>query len=595
MSEATSFPVFPNINAAQYIQTLIQLSGYLDRENPDFRSLREQLRTWNIWERERGKEVLRFLMVSLDDLEKIPTGRLLSELGSRDDVEAQQDLLFDFFNDRNPFLMKTIFSALDSENDGRIQSTNELYKIVTSYIYPGQRMTLPDFRDWIGWMEAIEVIRLVGIRWGFGETATRHVAKLQQIDIEELVEDFNDGMFNKWTSQAPDSDDSLPEPGVTAPVETTPAPTEVDEDFEEMPDMPNEAPIPDEIVVAAAEAALGIEAQVAEEPLIEPHDDDPDSGEVVVLPPPGEKKRKRTKGILQPVPNPNPQRSPGSVKPGIAPPSPVLPAQIAPVFLNGGTRLGAPLSDDQCFANAKMVREWWEGYVYRQPYRAQDFGVSLGEDTNKNFYDLSVAALFANRPEGGTAAVSALNALRESGIVESFYDGSADLSTAIEQAGVLGLVGGDGRFLDLVPKIMHVALATKSLKLTFKSLKKHNPCGLIEHLHVKVFGRSDVLAPFWAVREALLGGVTERADLEAVASVPSKQSRENALRLGFVSKLYAEDLNELVSLSKELARFFGPETDYSAPLDHLQDQLGCRFRCPFAQGCGYDCREKTAF
>ena len=97
------------------------------------------------------------------------------------------------------------------------------------------------------------------------------------------------------------------------------------------------------------------------------------------------------------------------------------------------------------------------------------------------------------------------------------------------------------------------------------------------------------------MREALLSGIIERADLEPVAAVPSRQARENALRLGFVSKLYAENLGELVNLSKELARYFGPETEFSAPLDHLQEQLGCRFRCPFAQGCAYDCREKTAF
>jgi hypothetical protein len=217
-----------------------------------------------------------------------------------------------------------------------------------------------------------------------------------------------------------------------------------------------------------------------------------------------------------------------------------------------------------------------------------------GEDNNRNFYDLCVAGLFANRAEGATAATSALNIFRESGLVDGFYEGTTDLGPAIEKAGLLGLVGGDGRFIDLIPKVMHVALASRSLKLTFGKLKKQNPDALIEHLHVKVFGRCDALAPFWVVREAMLGGVTGRADLESVASVPTKLARENALRLGFTSKLYAEDLNGLIEISKELSRFFGPDTDYSAPLDHLHDQLGCRFRCPFAQGCSYDCREKTA-
>ena len=588
MSEVTSFPVFPNITAPQYIQTLVQLSRFLEGRKNDFRSLREQLREWNIWERERGKEVLGFLMVPLEDLSKIPTGRLLGELGQREDLEAQQDLLFDFFHDRNPFLMKTIFTALDTENDGRIQSTNELYKIVTSYIYPGQRMTLPDFRDWISWMEAIEVIRLVGIRWGFGETAKRHQAELQQIDLEELVEDFNDGMFNKWSYEPPQDLESelkySPSDEETIPAE--------DVDLLETQAADIEPPqIQEEALVNAAEPLLNMDASGAASTLSEKLE----TGDVVVFPPPGEKKEVRAKPALQPVPDPNPKRAPGAVKPGIAPPSPVLPAQISPVFLNGGTRLGAPLNDDQCYSNAKMVREWWEGYVYRHPYRASDFGLNLQKDDTRTIYELSVAALFANRPEGGTAAVSALNAMRESGIVEGFYEGTVDLNSGLEQAGLLGLVGGDSRFLDLIPKIMHVALAVKALKLNFQKLKKHNPCAVIEHLHVKVFGRVDALAPFWTVREALLSGIIERADLESVAAVPSRQARENALRLGFVSKLYAENLGELVNLSKELARYFGPETEFSAPLDHLQEQLGCRFRCPFAQGCAYDCREKTAF
>jgi hypothetical protein len=438
-------------------------------------------------------------------------------------------------------------------------------------------------------MESIEVIRLVGIRWGFGETAHRHVSKIHQIDLEELVEDFNDGMFNKWVYTKPNG---TPKQTLSAPTDPPSDENEtlpVDEDFEEMPDMLPEAPIPDEAAIAAAEAALGIEPEPDPE---EPND--PDTGEIVVLPPPGEKKKKRSKTILQPVPNPNPQRSLGSVKPGVAPPSPVLPAQISPVFLNGGTRLNSPLTEEQHYANAKKVREWWEGYVYRHPYRSSDFGLDLKKDDMRSFYDLGVAALFANRPEGATASVSALNALREAGIVDSFYDGSCDLSSALEQAGLLGLVGGDGRFLDLIPKIMHVALSTRSLELTFQKLKKQNPGAVIKYLHIKVFGRAAPLAPFWMVREALLSGLTNRADLEAVASVPSAAARANALRLGFTQSLYAEDLSELIKISKSLSRFFGPETDYSAPLDHLQDQLGCRFRCPFAQGCSYDCREKTA-
>ena len=271
MAQITEFPVFPNIQAKQYMTMLSQLAGYLGRETPNFRTLRDQLRAWNVWDKAITQDVLQLILVPVDNKSAIEQGALLARLMEVDDEVGQHELMFQFFMDRNPLLLKTIYTALDTEQDGRIQSTNELYRIITSYVYPGDSINLPSFRGWIKWMESIEVIKLVGIRWGLGSTGLRNLEKIRQMDIDEILEDEEEGIPSEWDEAVGSSSNTASLPSQPAsiapsPAPATPQPETIDDDLEEdFPDMAPEAPIPDEDSIRAAEAALGIDQEAEDE------------------------------------------------------------------------------------------------------------------------------------------------------------------------------------------------------------------------------------------------------------------------------------------------------------------------------------------
>ena len=64
-----------------------------------------------------------------------------------------------------------VLEALDVEQGGRLHSTHELHRMLTSYVYPGKHISLVDFQEWLVWAEAAGAIRFVGIRWGLGGIA----------------------------------------------------------------------------------------------------------------------------------------------------------------------------------------------------------------------------------------------------------------------------------------------------------------------------------------------------------------------------------------------------------------------------------------
>ena len=57
-----------------------------------------------------------------------------------------QELLFHRLRDENILLLKYVLEALDVEGGGRLHSVHELYRMITSYVYPGEYITLPSFQ-----------------------------------------------------------------------------------------------------------------------------------------------------------------------------------------------------------------------------------------------------------------------------------------------------------------------------------------------------------------------------------------------------------------------------------------------------------------
>ena len=186
MPETIRFPFLPNIQPGELCSTVKKIAQHLQVETPDFRNLRKTLRTWKIWDKEKTPSFLEFIRVNTSE-DTIEPGPFLTYFLEIPDVRQQNTIVFQYLNDLNPLLVKAIFEALDTEKDGRIQSTNELYRLITSYVYPGEHLGLPDFQNWVAWMQAAEVLRTIGLRWGLGPVGTAFLEEIRQIDMEELL------------------------------------------------------------------------------------------------------------------------------------------------------------------------------------------------------------------------------------------------------------------------------------------------------------------------------------------------------------------------------------------------------------------------
>ncbi len=602
MSQSTQFPLLPNTQPAQLLLSLNRLAGHLERERPEYRALRTTLREWNMWDKERTVAALRFLHVPADSGGPIAAGPLLTQLMAVEEESDQRKLLARYLFDSNPLLVKTVFDGLDTENDGRIQSTNELYRLITSYVYTGEYITLPEFKNWIAWMDATHVIRLVGIRWGLGALGDAFAQELRQTDLEELTEDLEEGRGSPWsldlepaatvenadktTVSAPPLPVEVPAGGEAPKTVVSPAPPPIpeaaaaapsEEEEEEAPDMPPEPSLPSEEAVRAAEEALGVEPEALKPPPARATPTPPPSPQVSALPQP-------------PVALP-----PRSVRPTTPPPVPVSPVLIAPVFAAGATSVPSSVGEGARKRNVEKIRTWWSAYTFRHPHRARDFGVDLQEaaGSKDSLTELACASLFVYRPEGSTAGKAAFTALRTSGALDAWIKGEAGIETSLEMAGLLGLVGGDRRFLGAALAAYNVCRRQLANPLAPAELSTSPSSEAVQVIYEGLLGQTDETAPFWVARELVLAGVADD-ELRSVACVPSRATRENAYRLGLLDRLYAHSLTELTELARALSDYLDEEMDFNAPLDHLQDQLGCRFRCPVAGGCDYSCRERVA-
>ena len=187
--QRTHFPLIPNTEPELYLSTLQQAFAEVQRHGGamPFKEFRQWLRDRELWSREESEALMDF--VGCEMRPNVVLGDFANRYMQADDMSGQQSLLYEWMRLWNPFLHKFVFDALDSEANGRMHSEHELYRIITSYVYPGEYVTLPNFQNWIRWMAASGTIRYVGIRWGLSETGLAAMPAVRQIDVEDLLED----------------------------------------------------------------------------------------------------------------------------------------------------------------------------------------------------------------------------------------------------------------------------------------------------------------------------------------------------------------------------------------------------------------------
>ena len=583
MAQRVDYHVLPNTPDRILLDRTITILAQIDREQPTFKAFRAWMRELNIWKKDETPAALEFFGVrGLDGRGRISLAPIAKRLLAAEDPTARQKLLFRHLLDANSILVKYVVEALDTESDGRLHSTHELHRYITSYAYPGASIGLVAFQQWVKWFQAAAGIKIIGIRWALDENAREALPKIRALDVEEFLEDEE---LESEEEEGDENDDeekdaassAAPRPsaplgaGAEAPEPPSPgAELELPPDEEDFPDMPPEAPAPaiDEEAAARFAAQLGI--------------DEEDMGPSGSHAAPG--------GVAAPGPMgvaavARPERTAVPVQ------SAVLRPLRAPVSTGG-------ISPQERLETVRQVKAWWEGFAFKRRVRAEDLGFEPAcyeADPRRFLLRLMTAAVLVDH-EALEAPI---------GDFLSRLDG-VDAFTRIggERGGLDAVLAeldwfeGDPWGQRLAENLVHTSRFRARLANAGEALEavqqSRSGAKVAERVFLDLFGGTFLLPPFWLIREMYVLGLWGKQAFASVACVPTYRTRLSAFRLGFVDSFYADGFPELLRMSQVLSRFFDESCDFNAPLDQLADGFGCQLRCPLVLSCSLACREKTS-
>ncbi len=521
MAQEIEFAAIPNTQPIAYPSAIALILGEVARSSPTPKALREFLRMRNLFDKAGFGPLMAFLDVQVG-AEKVclgPFGRRLFEANEEPEVRRR---LAERLIDRNPLLAKYCLEAMDTEHGGRLHSTNELYRMITSYVYPGKKPTLPSFRAWVDWAVAAGLFKLIGIRWAIGDNGREALPRLRAIDVEEFLEEEASGAGEQEAEPA----EEVPEPSEENVGATVEPSARVEE-----PSPPPQAP-----------------------PAPEP------AASVVSEGPPAQRPRQAPMRL-------------------VAPPTP-SPAD-RPVF-----RPAAPGPEDLDAARDALCG-WYEAYPGRRPLSMTDAGLDPSSKAPALWHEAAYAALLWARNIPPPTIRAVLAAFREAAMLPALARGRVPLDA------LRALMVREPRpeVVAACETVIHMPRLFEPLDDLGTTLKAEEPREVLWGLWRRLFEPLAPLAPFVFARFLWEGGRLRKTASEA-AFVPWFAVRENAFRIGFCDRLYAEGFADLLEIAMTLAARFGAP-HFEGPLAQVHEGFGCAFRCPRAFVCPLPaCREK---
>lgn len=576
MVQRVNYAVFPNTRDEVLFAVLNKVFGHVHRSKLNWKAWREWLRDEDLWDKDLMPELMAMLDILGDKKTQVALGPWARRFFEADGQEAQQSVLYQRLLDENTLLVKYVFEALDMEGGGRLHSTYELHRMLTSYVYPGETIGLPNFQNWIKWMVLSGRVKLIGIRWGLTEVGKKTVPRLRMIDVDEFLEEEAEAL----ESLAEEADGaSDPAPAELTPPVATPTPAvappgpaavaaptqkpksksksksklpktaadEGDGGDEEMPDMPPEAPPVDDAVFAQYEADL-VEAAPAEpEPSTEPR---------------ARTARRRTT---------RPQ------------------TLVRDAALEAGC-LREPLDTSEIIEG---LRKHGRSQGFAGGSLLHAFGLETRLAENEAARHLFLAALLARlhgqQPDGALAdslvdKVGALlpvavlldrpEALAE--VIVRWGFGQPDVASTRIRGGLLDAVIG-GRVLKAQADTPTILAEAASSEVLFGMLTQG------------VLRGAPPLAVFWLIREMVRVGLWKHEAATAIAFVPARACRVMAYRLRIIDSHYASTSARLIEVARSLARILPPGSVEAAAFEDLAPSDHLRFDCREVEICQQPC------
>jgi hypothetical protein len=576
MAQRLDYVPIPNTTDKMYLTAINKVVGHVARTPCTFKELREWLRDNQLWDKETSETALSLMGVQVKpEVGLLPLGAAM--LATDDDAE-QKKRLFLSLRDQNLLLTKAVLEALDVPSGGRLHSTYELHRMLTSYVYPGKHIGLPEFQAWVKWMQACDGIRLIGIRWGLGDVGKAHIDWLKSRDYDEILEDEEEegdearpAVVRPAGGVAPQSPPIVAAP---APVAVKPAPRPAPPDEPEEPEEDEDLDLPPEA------------APVDEAVLARYLDDFPEAAD----PAP----RRRGAPATPAAPH-------LAAVPAPTPPTPRAPAPLAHVpapraAAPGRVRLvHAPVDAEALERTARWIEEWWAPWPDKRELHLADLGVDadvLRSDPGLLLVTACTAAIAAVELQEAPHVAAWLDKLRSHRAIERIWVGDEGLAQVLADVDFFAGDRAGARLSELLVHALGFAHRVRSApELPGRLAALGTSADRARVLAAEVMGGNFDLAPIWVAVELERAGVWPASESGRLA-VPTWGARENAYRLGYIDALYADGLSALLDAGAAIGRFFGTATGGAAALENLPDHLGCAFRCGRVESCPLACREK---
>lgn len=596
MAQRVNYEPIPGTRYDQYMFKLRMVLGFLSQPGgTKFKAFRDFVRKQNLWDKDKSEVIFSLVEITWDKKD-VKVGKTAKKLAAaHSDAEFQQ-IIFDRLREQNILLVKYVMEALDVTQGGRLHSVHELYRMITSYVYPGAYITLTAFQAWIDWMAASGFIKLVGIRWALSERGQKVVNELRSMDVDEILEDMaddgeeEDGDDDAGGDDAEDEDDDTPAPAPLKVAAPAPPPAakpkpaappkesaDFDDDEDLFADLPPEPEAPDEEAIAAASKRLGLD------------DEDDDEAEAPPRPaapkytPPASLAPKPRGDAAQPkkaAPDARPQRMPSATVAGLTPAMSASPAGTVSVPTVGASYLVVPASAIPTAdrdALVERVTGFWSELSDWPTYTADRLGVvqDPGAGDLKLLIELGVIACLIEGLPPQPQVFAFVKRMRETTFFASLGHGEGleEGLDALERA------AQDPWARPLFERLVHARFIARrvgmkiDLLYQLKSAATGREC--IELLREHMTGPHFIEAPFWVLRELVRLGAVTSAAAKAALAVPHKAMREAAATIGLTQTTALKDFESLMALSEAVSALFGTkDLGYGESLAALPRGLG---------------------
>src|SRR5262245_53288057 len=147
MPMRVEYPSFPGARSDDWVERLVQVLTFIRDFSPSQRAFRDWAATMGCWDKQLVPQIFDLYGVTIDAEDKYRLGEWPEKLLEAKTLDDQKEIVFRHLMSLNEYLTRFVFMRLKE----RVQGTEPLYRLVTSFAYHADKPTLPGFTAWVSW------------------------------------------------------------------------------------------------------------------------------------------------------------------------------------------------------------------------------------------------------------------------------------------------------------------------------------------------------------------------------------------------------------------------------------------------------------